>query len=107
MPAAIDPLAPLWLSAVLFALGIIGVFVRRSLLTMATSLQVMAAASVLALVGFDGQHLSVAPSHAAPGQGLGVLILAVAAAQGMVALGLVSARQRIARRARRRGASPW
>ncbi|MCP5044246.1 MAG: NADH-quinone oxidoreductase subunit K [bacterium] len=107
MSAAIDPLAPLWLSAVLLALGIIGVFVRRSLLTMAMSLQLMAAAAVLALVGFDAQHLSVAPSHAAPGQGLGVLILTVAAAQGMVALGLVIARQRIARRGRGRGVSPW
>lgn len=120
--AAIDPAASLWLSAVLFGLGIVGVFARRSSLAMLMSFQLMAAASVLALAGFDAQRLARAHEAPASGQALGVLILTLCAAQGMIALGLLIARRRLerrrteqrqierrrtARRERGRGPLPW
>jgi len=99
----IDPSAPLWLSALLFGLGVVGVFTRRSLLTMLSSFQLIAGASVLALVTFDARV------GGNSGQGFGVLILTLVAAQGIVALGLLVARQRIARRERglQQKISPW
>jgi NADH-quinone oxidoreductase subunit K len=85
----LDPNAAIALSAALFGLGILGVFVRRNPIAVLLSLQLMLAASVLALVSFD---LTFAGSSA--GQGFGVLILSVATAQVSVGLGLLIAARR-------------
>ena len=51
----IDPQAPAAFSAALFALGIFGVLVRRSVVSVLLSLELMFAASVVALISFDRQ----------------------------------------------------
>lgn len=114
----IDPNASIALSAALFGLGILGVFVRRSPISLLLSLQLMLAASVLALVSFD-LTTSVSPGRAeiaqmlveqhvgrstgkstgksagnTAGQGFGVLILSVATAQVTIGLGLMIAGRR-------------
>ena len=110
----IDPNASIALSAALFGLGILGVFVRRSPISLLLSLQLMLAASVLALVSFD-LTTSVPPGRAeiaqmlveqqvgrstgksagnTAGQGFGVLILSVATAQVTIGLGLMIAGRR-------------
>lgn len=87
----IDPNASIALSAALFGLGILGVFVRRSTISVLLSLQLMLAASVLAQVSFDHTVSSVGQ---AAGQGFGVLVLSVATAQVTVGLGLLIAARR-------------
>lgn len=110
----IDPNASIALSAALFGLGILGVFVRRSPISLLLSLQLMLAASVLALVSFD-LTTSVSPGRAeiaqmlveqqvgrstgkstgnTAGQAFGVLILSVATAQVTIGLGLMIAGRR-------------
>ena len=102
----IDPNASIALSAALFGLGILGVFVRRSPISLLLSLQLMLAASVLALVSFD-LTTSVSPGRVEiaqmlveqhvrnnAGQGFGVLILSVATAQVTIGLGLMIAGRR-------------
>lgn len=110
----IDPNASIALSAALFGLGILGVFVRRSPISLLLSLQLMLAASVLALVSFD-LTTSVPPGRAeiaqmlveqqvgrstgkstgnTAGQAFGVLILSVATAQVTIGLGLMIAGRR-------------
>ena len=110
----IDPNASIALSAALFGLGILGVFVRRSTISVLLSLQLMLAASVLALVSFD-LTTSVPPGRAeiaqmlveqqvgrstgkstgnTAGQAFGVLILSVATAQVTIGLGLMIAGRR-------------
>jgi len=110
----IDPNASIALSAALFGLGILGVFVRRSPISLLLSLQLMLAASVLALVTFDlttsvspdrteiaqmlvEQHVGRSTGKSAgntAGQGFGVLILSVATAQVTIGLGLMIAGRR-------------
>jgi NADH:ubiquinone oxidoreductase subunit K len=111
----LDPNATIALSAALFGLGILGVFVRRNAITVLLSLQLMLAASVLALVSFDHtNHYTISaadnsnippkgdpalahgerPSEQSAGQGFGVLILSVCTAQVTVALGLLLAARR-------------
>lgn len=110
----IDPNASIALSAALFGLGILGVFVRRSPISLLLSLQLMLAASVLALVSFDlttsvspgraeiaqmlvEQHVGRSAGKSAgntAGQGFGVLILSVATAQVTIGLGLMIAGRR-------------
>lgn len=91
----IDPQAAVAFSAVLFALGIFGVLVRRSVISVLLSLELMFAAAVVALVSFD-RMLPPAGGDAdrVAGQGFAVLILSVATAQMMVGLGLLVAAQR-------------
>ncbi len=110
----IDPNASIALSAALFGLGILGVFVRRSPISLLLSLQLMLAASVLALVSFDlttsvppgraeiaqmlvEQHVGLSTGKSTgntAGQGFGVLILSVATAQVTIGLGLMIAGRR-------------
>ena len=73
----------LLMSAVLFVLGLIGVLVRRNLIMMLMSLEVMLNATGLAFI--------VAGSHwgQADGQIMFLLILTLAAAEVGVGLGLV------------------
>jgi NADH:ubiquinone oxidoreductase subunit K len=91
----IDPHAALALSAALFALGIFGALVRRSVISVLLSLEFMFAATVVALVSFDRTlPLTDLGSHGVEGQGFALLILTVATAQMMVGLGLLFAAQR-------------
>lgn len=81
------------LSAALFVIGMIGAFVRRSLLAILLSVQLMLAAAGLAFVAFDRmwagvvQAAGASPSPA--GQVFVVMIWSVAAAQIALGLGIV------------------
>ena len=91
----IEPHAPLAFSAALFTLGIFGVLVRRSVISVLLSLQLMFAASIVALVAFDRMlPLADRGADGVPGQGFALLILTVVTAQTMVGLGLLVAAHR-------------
>lgn len=92
----IDPATAVAFSAALFALGIFGVLVRRNVIAVLLSLELMFAASVVALVSFDRllPHHDVG-SDGVAGQGFSVLILSVVTAHTMVGLGLLVAAHRI------------
>lgn len=82
----------LGVSAVLFAIGTTGVVLRRSPLIVLLSLEIMLNASNLALVGFSRQFGEV------DGQIFALSVMAVAAAEVCVGLGLIVAfsRRRLA-----------
>lgn len=79
MPAA----WPLALAAVLFVLGLVGVMVRRNVLLLLVSVEIMLNAAGLAFVAAGSRW------HAADGQVMFLFILAVAAAEVAVALAFV------------------
>ncbi len=70
----------LLLSLALFAIGALGVLVRRNLLIMLISIEVMLNAAILALVAFSRMHGTVDGRVAA--------IISIAVAAGEVAVGL-------------------
>jgi NADH-quinone oxidoreductase subunit K len=76
-------------SAVLFAIGLFGVFTRRSVLILLLSVEIMLNASNLALISFS-RYLGEQS-----GQVFALVVMAVAASEVVVGLGLVVA---IARR---------
>ena len=76
-------------SAMLFAIGAMGVLLRRSVLIVLLSLEIMLNASNLALVAFSRLHGQM------DGQVFALAVMAVAAAEVCVGLGLIVA---IARR---------
>ena len=78
----------LTLSAVLFGIGAFGFLARRNLILMLISVEIMLNAVNLSLAGFSG-HLS--QSH---GQVLALFVIAVAAAEAAIGLGLVIALHR-------------
>ena len=80
------------LSALLFAIGVVGMLSRRSLLLMLLSLELMLAAVNLSLVGFN-RVWSATPDGAARGDGhvFALMVVLVAAAQTAVGLGVVVA----------------
>lgn len=73
------------LSAVLFAIGTAGVFLRRNLITVLLSIEVMLNAVNVTFVAF-GHFLS-----SADGQIIGLFVIAVAAAEAGVGLAIVVA----------------
>jgi NADH-quinone oxidoreductase subunit K len=73
------------LSAVLFAIGAIGVMLRRNALVVLLSIEIMLNAANLALVAFSRMH----GDH--DGQIFSVVAMAVAASEVVVGLGLVVA----------------
>lgn len=73
----------LWLAGVLFALGLIGVLVRRDIVFILLSIEIMLNASGLAFVA-AGSHW-----RSPDGQVLFIFILAMAAAEVSVGLALV------------------
>lgn len=73
------------LSGILFAIGTIGVFLRRNLITVLLSTEVMLNAANLALVAF-GRYLGTVD-----GQVLVFFVVTVAAAEAAVGLALVIA----------------
>ena len=92
------------LSPLLFGVGVAGVFARRSSLAMWAGIQVMIFASVLALLGFDLRSAAAAQGSAV-GQGFGVTLVLLLAAQAVVATALLIARSRAA--GRKEGSLPW
>jgi NADH:ubiquinone oxidoreductase subunit K len=78
----------LGLSAVLFGIGVFGFLARRNIILMLVSIEVMLNAVNLSLVGFS-QHL-----EDPRGQILALFVIAVAAAEAAIGLGLVIALNR-------------
>ena len=73
------------LSAVLFAIGVLGVLIRRDPLIIFMSIELMLNAANLALVAFGRAH------GGAEGQALALFVMAVAAAEATVGLAIVIA----------------
>ncbi len=76
------------LSAVLFGIGAFGFLARRNLILMLVSVEIMLNAVILSLAGFS-RHLGDSR-----GQVLALFVIAVAAAEAAVGLGLVIALNR-------------
>ena len=79
------------LSAVLFVIGAVGVLTRRSAILVFLSIELMLNAGNLALVAFARQWSSAGAAVALSGQGAVFIILAVAAAEVAVGLGILVA----------------
>lgn len=73
------------LSGVLFAIGLAGVIVRRNALVVLLSIEIMLNAANLALVAFSRVHAG----H--DGQAFAVFVMAIAASEVVVGLGIVVA----------------
>ncbi|MCP4589239.1 MAG: NADH-quinone oxidoreductase subunit NuoK [bacterium] len=71
------------LGAVLFAMGLVGFLSRRNLIVMFLSTEVMFQGVIVNLVAFGRFH------HNLQGQSFGVFLLAIAAVEAGLALGLV------------------
>lgn len=78
----------LLLSLVLFALGVLGVFLRRNVVTVLMCVELMLNAVNLAFLAFSRAHQTL------DGQVLVFFVLTVAAAEAAVGLGIVVALQR-------------
>ena len=76
------------ISAILFATGIAGVLLRRSPLIVLLSLEIMLTACTRALIGFSRQRGEV------DGQIFALAVMAVAASEVVVGLGLIVALSR-------------
>jgi NADH-quinone oxidoreductase subunit K len=86
MPLApITPYHYLLLGAALFALGVIGVMVRRNIIILLMSIELMLNAVNLNLVAFSRLHGHVV------GQVFALFVIAVAAAEAAVGLGILLA----------------
>lgn len=79
------------LSAVLFTLGAIGVMTRRSAILVFLSVELMLNAANLAIVAFARHWSQVNPMHAFNGQTAAFIVLAIAAAEVAVGLGILVA----------------
>jgi NADH-quinone oxidoreductase subunit K len=79
------------LSAVLFATGAVGVLTRRSAILVFMSIELMLNAANLALVAFSRQWSASGAQTALSGQGAAFIILAIAAAEVAVGLGILVA----------------
>ena len=73
------------LAAVLFGLGLLGVVVRRNLLIILMSIELMLNAVNLTLIGFARARSDI------EGQGLALFVIALAAAEAAVGLAIVVA----------------
>lgn len=81
----------LGLSAVLFAIGAAGVLLRRSAIMIFLCVELMLTASGIALVAFSRQWSTAGAATALSGQTAVFIILAVAAAEVAVGLGILVA----------------
>ena len=79
------------LSAVLFAIGVIGVVTRRNLIVILMSIELMLNAANLAFVGFNRLWPGAAGQNALDGQIFVLMVIVVAAAEVAVGLGIVIA----------------
>lgn len=73
----------LYLSVLLFCLGIVGVIARRNVFTVFMSIELMLNAANLAFVAFSRAHQSM------DGHVLAMMVMAVAAAEAALALAVV------------------
>ena len=73
----------LYLSIILFCLGIVGVISRRNVFTVFMSIELMLNAANLAFIAFSRVHLSM------DGHVLAMMVMAVAAAEAALALAVV------------------
>ena len=87
--AAVLPEKVLWLSAILFSIGLVGVTCRRNILVMLLSIEIMLNAANLTLVAFSRVHGDVA------GQVMVFFAMTVAAVEVAVGLAIVIALYRI------------
>ncbi len=81
--------ALLYLSALLFSIGVYGVLARRNILVLLMSLELMLNAVNIALVGFGRVHALTTTSGAHGGQIFTLMVLAVAAAEAAIGLSLL------------------
>lgn len=81
----IDPPAYLFLSAVMFTIGVIGVLIRRNVLVMFMCIELMLNAANLSFVTFARAYQDI------NGQAVVFFILVVAAAEVVVGLGIIVA----------------
>ena len=79
------------LSGVLFAIGAMGVLVRRSAIMVFLSVELMLNAANLALVAFSRQWATAGVATAFTGQTFVFIVLAIAAAEVAVGLGILVA----------------
>ena len=79
------------LSAILFALGGVGVLTRRSAIMLFLSIELMLNAANLAIVAYARQWSAAGAQHALDGQAAAFIVLAIAAAEGAVGLGILVA----------------
>jgi len=79
------------LSAILFGLGAIGVITRRSAILVFLSVELMLNAANLAMVAYARHWSLTGGSHALQGQGAAFIVLAIAAAEVAVGLGILIA----------------
>ena len=77
------------LSAILFAIGVIGVVTRRNLIVMLMSIELMLNAVNLAFVGFNRMWPGEPGAISHDGQIFVLMVIAVAAAEVAVGLGIV------------------
>jgi len=77
------------LSALLFCIGVIGVLVRRNIIIMMMSIELMLNASNLALVGFNRLWPGTEGAPALDGQVFVLMVITVAAAEVAVGLGIL------------------
>jgi NADH-quinone oxidoreductase subunit K len=79
------------LSAILFTIGALGVAVRRNIIVMLMSIELMLNAVNLAFVGFNRIWSQVDGAPAIDGQVFVLMVIAVAAAEVAVGLGILLA----------------
>ena len=79
------------LSALLFAIGAVGVLVRRNLIVMLMSIELMLNAVNVAFVGFNRLWPGSEGAHALDGQIFVLMVITVAAAEVAVGLGILLA----------------
>ena len=77
------------LSAILFALGVLGVATRRNLIVMLMSIELMLNAVNLALVAFNRIWSQLDGAAALDGQVFVLMVISVAAAEVAVGLGIL------------------
>ena len=78
----------LLLSAALFIIGMMGVLTRRNVIVIFMSVELMINGVTVALIGFAWEQNSMA------GQSFALFVIAVAAAESIVGLGIIMALQR-------------
>jgi NADH-quinone oxidoreductase subunit K len=79
------------LSAILFTIGVLGVATRRNLIVMLMSIELMLNAANLAFVGFNRIWSQIDGAPAIDGQVFVLMVIAVAAAEVAVGLGILLA----------------
>ncbi len=77
------------LSAILFTIGVLGVATRRNLIVMLMSIELMLNAANLAFVGFNRIWSQIDGAPTIDGQVFVLMVIAVAAAEVAVGLGIL------------------